>query len=372
MAGLCGRMHASQPVNRRPASPWTKMSSYTSPWTKLAKADLLGQFCPSWDSFVECTATVYDAICLLETKRSLMGQNCLNVFPMGQFCPTIESMRQIEINHAAAHHAPGKLQTARYKHVQRLIIIKASTFFCSRLALYHIKKKFRMSLVQYGSWQCRINFVHWLQYLSTVRSTSAIATNGQLLEGTEEWSLKCLMANCFDFAEELTALQYVGSQLGVSVIIAPKFHAELAGEGVEYSWGVVKGVYRQKPLQSKRNKESFRQLVNDVTSRDILTTKTVRKLSRRARAYICAYSSLYESKSKGDDTTKLTLPLMNALWSCSKHTVQQLTLKRALLIALYLPWRMVWLSSMSKFMFRCAICVKWCQLTLQFLLQLNF
>ena len=47
MAGLCGRMHASQQVNRRPTSLWTKMSLYTLPWTKLSHADLLGQFCPS-------------------------------------------------------------------------------------------------------------------------------------------------------------------------------------------------------------------------------------------------------------------------------------------------------------------------------------
>jgi hypothetical protein len=50
------------------------------------------------------------------------------------------------------------------------------------------------------------------------------------------------MASCLNFAEELTALQHVGQQLGVSVIITPKFHAELAGEGVEYSWGIAKGM----------------------------------------------------------------------------------------------------------------------------------
>jgi hypothetical protein len=66
-----------------------------------------------------------------------------------------------------------------------------------------------------------------------------------------DWSLKYLMSSCFDYAKEMTALQHVGSQLGVSVIITPKFHAELAGEGVEYSWGISKGVYRQKPLHSK-------------------------------------------------------------------------------------------------------------------------
>jgi hypothetical protein len=53
--------------------------------------------------------------------------------------------------------------------------------------------------------------------------------DGEVLEGAEDWSLKYLMATCLDFAKEMTALQHVGSQLGVSVIITPKFHAELIG-----------------------------------------------------------------------------------------------------------------------------------------------
>ena len=140
--------------------------------------------------------------------------------------------------------------------------------------------------------------------------------DGEVLEGAEDWSLKCLMASCLDFAEEMTALQHVGSELGVSVIITPKFHAELAGEGIEYSWGVTKGVYHRKPLQSKRSKESFKGLVQQCTSRDILTTKTVRKLSRRARAYICAYYALYESKCMGDDIPTTNTHLAPHWTSC--------------------------------------------------------
>jgi hypothetical protein len=45
----------------------------------------------------------------------------------------------------------------------------------------------------------------------------------------------------------------------------------------------------------------------------MLTTKTVRKLSRWARAYICAYYALYESKCMGDDIPTLTLPLIEHL-----------------------------------------------------------
>ena len=155
----------------------------------------------------------------------------------------------------------------------------------------------------------------WIDESHLEKYTMDAATDGdgEVLEGAEDWSLKCLMASCLDFAEELTALQHVGRQLGVSVTITPKFHCELAGEGIEYSWGIAKGLYRRKPLSSKRNKEAFKRLVKDVTSREVLKTGTIRKLSRRARAYICAYYSLYESINRGDDTTKISLPLLEGI-----------------------------------------------------------
>jgi hypothetical protein len=159
----------------------------------------------------------------------------------------------------------------------------------------------------------------WIEEAQLHRYTMDIATDGdrgEALEGAENcWSLKCLMASCLGFAEEMTALQHVGSQLGISVIITPNLHAALAGEGVEYSWGIAKGIYRRKPLKSKKRKEAFKRLVKDVSRsrREILTIETVRKLSKRARAYICAYYALYESQNRGDDTVKLPLPLIKRL-----------------------------------------------------------
>jgi hypothetical protein len=85
----------------------------------------------------------------------------------------------------------------------------------------------------------------WIDHDHYDRYRMDPATNedGEVLEGAEYMSLQCLMACCLDFAEERTALQHVGDELGAAVIITPKFHAELAGEGVEYSWGISKGVY---------------------------------------------------------------------------------------------------------------------------------
>ena len=110
-------------------------------------------------------------------------------------------------------------------------------------------------------------------------------------EQLEDTSLAFLLGTCLDFSAEETALEnVVGSQLGVSVHITPKFHAEIAGEGIENSWGISKGIYRRKPLiLKKQGREAFKALVKTCVNREVLDTKLVRRLSRRARAYISAY-----------------------------------------------------------------------------------
>ena len=107
------------------------------------------------------------------------------------------------------------------------------------------------------------------------------------------WSLRHILANCTDFKEEETALQYLGMQLGVTVQLTPKFHAELAGEGVKYSWAHSKSFYRQMPLSRKQGQENFKQLVKDCTCpENVLTKVRISKFAARARAHICTYHHL--------------------------------------------------------------------------------
>jgi hypothetical protein len=54
------------------------------------------------------------------------------------------------------------------------------------------------------------------------------------------FALKSLMASCLDFEEEETLLQSTGREMGVLVDWTPKCHCELAGKGIEYSWGCAK------------------------------------------------------------------------------------------------------------------------------------
>ncbi len=81
--------------------------------------------------------------------------------------------------------------------------------------------------------------------------------------------------------------------------LTPKFHAELAGEGIEFSWGHAKSFYRRVPVSQKRGRENFKRLVRDSTCPiNELTTEWVEKFAARARAYICTYHHVFEMRQR--------------------------------------------------------------------------
>ena len=59
----------------------------------------------------------------------------------------------------------------------------------------------------------------------------------------EKVEYSTVLADCADFLNEKTSLMYLGERLGVEVDRSTKSHPELAGEGIEYSWGRAKSVY---------------------------------------------------------------------------------------------------------------------------------
>jgi hypothetical protein len=104
-----------------------------------------------------------------------------------------------------------------------------------------------------------------------------------------------VLADCADFLGEKTSLMYLGERLGVEVDCLTKCNLELAGEGIEYSWGQAKSVYRRAKLADKKGKENIQRLVSDCLSTEqgagkgALTPEMIRKFSYRARQYILAY-----------------------------------------------------------------------------------
>jgi len=111
-------------------------------------------------------------------------------------------------------------------------------------------------------------------------------------------SLRCLLASCADFVTE-----HLGRRLGIRILHAPKFHAELAGEGIECSWACAKGDCRRKPISLKKGLGNFKALVRNVTSQQVLTPDRVCKFSRRARSYICTCFLLAQQEEQNRQAT---------------------------------------------------------------------
>jgi hypothetical protein len=54
---------------------------------------------------------------------------------------------------------------------------------------------------------------------------------------------------------------HLGLNIGIVVDLSTKCHPELAREGIEYTWGIAKGLYHLARLSEKHRKEHFHKLV---------------------------------------------------------------------------------------------------------------
>lgn len=124
----------------------------------------------------------------------------------------------------------------------------------------------------------------------------ATDTDGNILP---DYSLLHLVENFPDFKSETSQLEHICSKLGCEAIITTKYHAEFAGEGIEYTWGLSKLHFRRYPLEQKDSKQRFHALVRKCISREILTKDVVRRFSRRARSYMIAYRILEDDMTSG-------------------------------------------------------------------------
>ena len=74
-----------------------------------------------------------------------------------------------------------------------------------------------------------------------------------------ETSLDMLLSKCTDFLEEKSLLQLNLEKLGAKCYRSPKFHCELVGEGIEYSWGNAKLAYRRISTNKKNTVSKLKQ-----------------------------------------------------------------------------------------------------------------
>lgn len=98
-----------------------------------------------------------------------------------------------------------------------------------------------------GTWRQR-----W-QVIST--SCFALSNGWQLL------SLRVLMGNRFDFTTEETALQFLGSQHGLQVMLTPKFHCEICRWRDWVHLGTGKGTNEESTNVGEKERSQFYQPV---------------------------------------------------------------------------------------------------------------
>ena len=121
------------------------------------------------------------------------------------------------------------------------------------------------------------------------------------MEEYKKYSLTYLMGSCEDFKNERSALEQLAADLSqrysrnLEILVTPKYHCELAGEGIEYAWGLGKRYFRRLTRNKKGNKTKFMQVVRDSMGK--VSLRTVRRFSAKARRYMLTYL-LFDSRNQ--------------------------------------------------------------------------
>ena len=125
-----------------------------------------------------------------------------------------------------------------------------------------------------------------------------------------EHVLSCLP----DFKNERTALQHRVEKRGHILVLSPKFHPEVAGVGIEYSWGMSKLKFRRE-INDEVAKNLHANILRCFCRKTILTLARVRRFARRTRDYCRAYLEL--EKSPGGAESKDSIEKMRK--ACKAH-----------------------------------------------------
>lgn len=105
-------------------------------------------------------------------------------------------------------------------------------------------------------------------------------------------ALSQLRSSLSDFQNEVSEMEYIASELSdnevkFKIIFTPKYHCEMAGEGIEYSWGFFKKWFRKQPLSDRQSCKTFVESTKRCISR--VDIEMTRKFARRAREHMMIY-----------------------------------------------------------------------------------
>ena len=93
--------------------------------------------------------------------------------------------------------------------------------------------------------------------------------------------------------ELVMKLSEVGEQ-NIYILTSPKYHCEIAGDGIEFVWGLIKKWYRNVVLSKKQTKDTFTECVKDCVAK--ISIEHVRKFAGKVRRYMLSYNNLNSNK----------------------------------------------------------------------------
>lgn len=87
-------------------------------------------------------------------------------------------------------------------------------------------------------------------------------------------------------------------------MLSPKFHPEVAGVGIEYSWGMSKLKFRRE-LNDEIPKHLHQNIVASMCRKTILTLPRIRRFARRTRDFCRAYLKLEKDAAGADSKDRI-------------------------------------------------------------------
>jgi hypothetical protein len=107
-------------------------------------------------------------------------------------------------------------------------------------------------------------------------------------------SAEAALSKCPDFLAQRPAMDEFLTSKGQNLLMTPKCHPELAGDGVEFDWGISKKYQRKHNTCRPKNlhglcKESFQHVNRDGPNGE--AHYYVKRMARQSRRYLAAYES---------------------------------------------------------------------------------
>ena len=118
----------------------------------------------------------------------------------------------------------------------------------------------------------------------------------------DQMSMKVVLGACSDFKYVKSRIERVMDRRGHLVLLSSKFHAECAGQGIEYDFGRSKWWYRK---YNRHSTKSLREVSKASFSKDVVSLYHSRRFARKCRDYM----RVYRAGVKGLDTDASVLHL---------------------------------------------------------------